>query len=465
MIASWMVYAIAMGALVGIAATALDRVVRAGRLPTRWIWVVAMIATCAGPPVRFSIHQSARPAARAVASGAAAVIRAEVARAGQTRWSRFTTQLNAMAARLDAPLGVVWISLTALLLVRLAFGIAVLGRGRRRWQVREIDGATVFVTSDLGPAVVAMPRPRILLPEWLLSFDAQQVSTVVRHEREHASAGDPALLLAGSVMTALLPWNVALFWQVRRLRLAVEMDCDARVLRADPRVDRYASLLLAVAQHPRTSLFAAATLTESTSNLERRIEAMTAKHPRSPRIMRAAFGAVSVAAIFAACVAPAPDVVAAPAAPPTDKRITNGSSDQTMPPSERRVRQLVQLPFVFADTTAAKRTVEIPPRPHPATGSPSVATSAGSGVTFAGDSSPKYPALLRRANIEGSVIVRFVIRDDGSVDPESIEIVKSTHDLFTNSVRTWLDGARFTSHQAGRSSPVTMPFVFSLSPK
>ena len=29
-----------------------------------------------------------------------------------------------------------------------------------------------------------------------------------------------------------MPWNLALWWQLRRLRLAVEMDCDNRVVAA-----------------------------------------------------------------------------------------------------------------------------------------------------------------------------------------------------------------------------------------
>jgi TonB family protein len=126
-----------------------------------------------------------------------------------------------------------------------------------------------------------------------------------------------------------------------------------------------------------------------------------------------------------ACVAPAPDAVAAPAA----KKPSN----------------------------------EMPAGPHLTTGIHGVSTVDGSSVT-PGDSAPKYPTQLRVANIQGSVVARFIIRQNGSVDPKSITIVKSTHDLFAASVRTWLESARFNSNQGGDKSPVTMPFVFSLSP-
>src|SRR6185312_13070046 len=91
------------------------------------------------------------------------------------------------------------------------------------------------------------------------------------HEREHVVACDQLLLLAGVLCVSVAPWNPLLWWQLRRLRFAIEVDCDARVLRqgTDPR--RYGEMLLAVSErHARTPL-AAVALTEPASHLERRI--------------------------------------------------------------------------------------------------------------------------------------------------------------------------------------------------
>jgi beta-lactamase regulating signal transducer with metallopeptidase domain len=44
------------------------------------------------------------------------------------------------------------------------------------------------------------------------------------------------------------PWNVAMWWQLRRLCLAVEMDCDNRVVAALGNATAYGELLLKVAQ-------------------------------------------------------------------------------------------------------------------------------------------------------------------------------------------------------------------------
>src|SRR5437773_606751 len=139
MIATWMLYASLVGLFVSLAAHALDRAARAGGWATRFVWLVAMIAT-----------------------------------------------------------GMLW-------------------RHRRQWTAREIDGVPLFVTPNLGPAVVALPRSEILVPEWLLSLDPMQMSLVLRHEREHRAAGDPALLIAATLLRALVPWNPAIWWQMRRL--------------------------------------------------------------------------------------------------------------------------------------------------------------------------------------------------------------------------------------------------------
>ena len=78
---------------------------------------------------------------------------------------------------------------------------------------------------------------------------------------------------------------------------------------------------------------------------------------------------------------------------------------------------------------------------------------------------PRYPESLRRAGISGDVLVRFVVDTVGNVDPESIEIITSTHDFFTAAVRESLARLRFNPAQVGiRRVPAAavMPFHFTL---
>ena len=92
----------------------------------------------------------------------------------------------------------------------------------------------------------------------------------------------------------------------RRLRLAIEIDCDARVIRAGVAPRDYGILLLSVGERFATSLPLAASLTEPHLSLEARIDALSA--PRAPRPLLASipFLAIAVVALTAATRAPRP---------------------------------------------------------------------------------------------------------------------------------------------------------------
>ena len=58
-------------------------------------------------------------------------------------------------------------------------------------------------------------------------------------------------------------------------------------------------------------------------------------------------------------------------------------------------------------------------------------------------SKPRYPEQLRQAGVDGRVLVRFTVDTTGRVDPSSVKILTSTHDLFSRAVRESLAGFRF----------------------
>jgi hypothetical protein len=109
-----------------------------------------------------------------------------------------------------------------------------------------------------------------------------------------------------------MPWNPAIWWAMRRLRLAVEIDCDQRVLGRGVDARHYATLLLTVGNRMSSIPFAWATaLGGSRSFLERRILAMTT--PFRPRRHRGAIIAVSAGIgliVAVACESPVPDPIA-----------------------------------------------------------------------------------------------------------------------------------------------------------
>ena len=83
-----------------------------------------------------------------------------------------------------------------------------------------------------------------------------------------------------------------------------------------------------------------------------------------------------------------------------------------------------------------------------------------------GSAMPRYPNLLRQAAVEGEVLAQFVVDTTGRAEVGSLKILKSSHDLFTESVRTALPQMRFVPADVGGKKVkqlVQEPFSFSMS--
>ena len=196
------------------------------------------------------------------------------------------------------------------LLIAIGFGRRKLNRERIRAERAQLAGHGVLVTDNVGPAVAGIRQPVVLVPRWVFALDDPSQRLLMAHEMEHVRRRDTALLFAGATSAALMPWNPVVWWMVGRLRLAVEQDCDARVLAAHPGVRRYADLLLtAASRHGLTSRLLAAHFGEHTSDLLRRIEAMT-NRDKVPWRKLVVGALASMALIAVACETPRPDPIA-----------------------------------------------------------------------------------------------------------------------------------------------------------
>ncbi len=306
MVASWMLYCALVAALLGLGALAVERALSLAGRPVRWVWAASMAASVALPAVLLAAPalRKPEPVAAMVKTAAAPVedggipVRIE-------DLPGLGTEASALPA-LDRPLLVGWGAASAALLATLA-GLAVLLRRRRRgWTRATVDGTPVVLSRDVGPAVVGLLRSEIVLPAWVLDLDPAVRRLMVAHEEEHLRAGDPRLLVAGLALLALMPWNPALWWQLRRLRLAVEVDCDARVLRRAPDVRAYGGLLLEVGRRASGSWLPVAAFSEPVSFLERRIRVMTELRVRTPWTRAALLASLGGLLAVAACEAPHP---------------------------------------------------------------------------------------------------------------------------------------------------------------
>lgn len=314
MTAQWMLYCLAVGALLSLGALAAERAMRAFRLPQRWVWAAAMLLTLALPAAARWLPRSPEriPAPVPAQDGVAST---------RLRLADFPAAAQAARARIDAAaldrsLALAWAGLSAASLLALLAAAGVMARRRRGWRAAEVDGVPVLLSADTGPAVVGLLRGRIVLPEWVVRDASAEVrALLLEHEREHLRAGDPRLLALGLAAVALAPWNPAAWWQLRRLRLAMEVDCDARVLARRADVRAYGTLLLEVGRRAAGGrLVAAAAFSEPRSFLERRIRIMTSPRVRLPWLRAGGFGAAALALVAVACETPGP-VNPAPVAP------------------------------------------------------------------------------------------------------------------------------------------------------
>jgi TonB family protein len=314
MSAVWMIYASALGFLLGLVAHALERVASLWWWPRRYVWTVAILASLLvplavlmRPPVPPSLAPTPRvePPRNAVAS--VAPVRGMSTGAGTVALSKVSVVL----AGVNRPLLLLWCATSLVLVFRLLGSSIGLRRRARGWRAVVVDGTPVLVALDIGPAVVRLGGFTIVLPDWALSEEPLARSLMLEHEKEHCRARDPDLLLGATVALVLAPWNLPLWWLVHRLQLAVETDCDRRVMRAGAEAQAYGGLLLRVgARRTRQPLLAATAFAETSSLLERRILAMTTPRPKNPIVRAALATCIAALGVAIAGMMPQPRLAA-----------------------------------------------------------------------------------------------------------------------------------------------------------
>ncbi len=397
MIASWMLYAIVLGLLLAIAAVVLEHAAQLMRWPARWSWLGALGLMLLLPALGLIPDATPSPVITAAPLN--------VVSYGLSNAVASTTAGRALAA---PSVGSMIIGLW--LLVSLAvLGIAIVGQVRMRREIAglaedHLEGTAVRVSRSTGPAVVGFFHPVIVVPEWVRSLDAERRRYVVEHERAHAQARDTWFLYAATGLAALMPWNPAVWWAAKRLRDAVELDCDQRLVRGGASVRTYGTLLIDVAGRRFGALGAVAPFIGRSSLLARRIDTLMPAVPRA-RVARATLAAVAGGAlVFVACQTKRP-VPSAPSAALSGER-----SDTTL---------------VYVQRGAAGSQAKL--TPPVLLSKPALA----------------YPELLKRAGITGRVALQFVVRPDGHVDSQSVRVLQSTHRGFDAAARALASGMIF----------------------
>lgn len=305
---AWMMYVVLVTLTLSVAALAAERAAKVRRSATRWVWIASLFGSLALPmviatasirlPDALTPGSKSTPAPIALRDVTSIPIPPVLLDFGGA-------QEYETSARTDTVMRDIWIAASVLMSLILALSSMLLHRRKHGWSEQRMCGERILVAPDAGPAVVGLVRSRIVVPAWLLQASDEQQQCTIAHERAHLHARDPQLVAIGLLLLLTMPWNPLLWWQFHRLRRAIEVDCDTRVLLGGHDIGAYCETLIQVGQHQSSRVGVMPAMSDSTSFLELRIRHMLRKPKKWAPVWAVAMVCVSLCmAAFAAQVTP-----------------------------------------------------------------------------------------------------------------------------------------------------------------
>jgi len=285
--------------------TALMR--RAAASTRHLVWTVAVIGSLAMPLLTIAVPPFAvlpvgsKSVLPAGAFQSTPIVEARPENLGVGSSLGFESSLG-----VGSPLGVgirelavlFWLAVAAILLVRIAFGIAAVRRIARharpvdaRWSALLSDARAelhvtlpirVGVSSDVTmPITCGQRRPILLLPDAAREWSDERARVVLLHELAHIARRDWMTNLLARVLAALHWFNPLAWVALRRMTAERERACDNCVLTHGAHAADYASHLLEIARAQLTPRFASAALAMARpSELEGRLLSILTPRPR-----------------------------------------------------------------------------------------------------------------------------------------------------------------------------------------
>ena len=376
MIVSVVAFLLTLSLVSSLAAWSADEALRRLAFPARWLWLLAMAS---GPALLFGpalLPDRGDSLARPLPIGVVELPALVVGGGG---------------GGLDPNLliGALWLAASVTMVGLLAYTHRSLGRERGRWERRDVLGRSVYVSEDRGPAIAGLVHPFIVLPRWALGLPERELGYVLLHEEEHLRAGDAALLTSALCLVVLTPWNPVTWWQLRRLRTAMEVDCDRRVLERAPDRRSYGESLLSVAARASGPALGLPAFSERSHSLERRILTMTSiRSPWTP-VRAGVFLVLALVVAAQACGVETPV----------------GSEEGTEAEAVQVAPSILERPELLDGPTFTPFTV---------------APSIRNRQEVLDAMNAEYPPLLRDAGVGGTVVVWFFIDELGQVQEERI---------------------------------------------
>ena len=169
---------------------------------------------------------------------------------------RLADRLPVSATRARASLPVVLFGVYAagvvLFVARLLYGwhlaSAMIRRARRGGAIRTDVPGQVHQSSEVTvPMTVGAIRPVIVLPIAWKTWDSDTLAAIIAHEAAHVGRRDALINLAAHVNRAIFWFHPLAWWLERKLAVTAEHACDEAAARAIAAPNRYAEILVDMA--------------------------------------------------------------------------------------------------------------------------------------------------------------------------------------------------------------------------
>ena len=383
-----------------------------------------------------------------------------VARAPQVAMLLPLDRLSAAAAPTAASVAS-WPTLLAVAHVAVAVVLGLRALVRRRRLARELASARTAVAiagpcpvlehRELGPMVVGLVAPRIILPQAMIQGASRgALECVLRHEIAHLRRGDPWLSAAIEVMLAAC-WPVVPLWvAAARVRHLMELACDEAALAGADAGERrrYGHVLLDVADHGSLALAGAGSL-HFGSRLRARIEAIALQRPW-PRALQGTLVAVAVAG-FAACSSAGPTTLPEPTGTTRPAAGHKGLDEYGYEYDSDSLHAAQAQPATPAPTATTNRDGRLAPE----------AIQFVVRKSFGKLRSCYETAAQKNVKLAGTVTVKFIINPDGSVR-DAADASSTLPDA--NAIQCIVDGFSKLAYPAPEGGFVTVVYPVEFSP-
>ncbi len=336
---AWMLYAALVAVLIAAGALALERLVASAGRTRRFVWLAALTLAVVVPLLggrRNPPPPEVLPAVETAEPIPPVTVPFEPSHRLLPPLPIPTTPTAARTATFA------WGATSAAALSALWAVLLVVACATRRWPHRRVDGTDVYLSRRFGPALVGILEPKPVIPSWVLKAEPTARAAILRHEQEHARARDHLALLYAALVVAVFPWSPAIWWMCRRLRAAIEMDCDQRVIAGGIGAAQYGAILLHAGARSHNRWGLAPAMGQPKSLLERRLNTMNEKRRRLNPVHGLLLAGAAATALAIACDTRAPtqlnDAI--------DEVIGEGRDGEAAPSSTGNA---AGLPLVFVD--------------------------------------------------------------------------------------------------------------------